>query len=332
MAASAASNSNTTVNSATETQALKRSSNDVGWEYGLLVDPTNLDKVLCKLCNKRISGGVYRLKQHIAHVKGNVAACSKSSLEDKDKCMKALMEAKDKKKEKKKEDKERRDEVRILEEEEFENDEVEVVGSKKRPRFLGPMDKFASGIDPETKIVTTRQQNINDALWKERTHKVHLWLARWVYENGIPFYAIENDAFRQFCEAVGQFGMGYRPPSQYQLREPLLKEEVERTKRSLKKHEEEWALTGCSIMTDAWTDRKRRSIMNLCVNCRHGTTFVASKEDSEESHTGQYIFNYVDKFVDDIGSQNVIQVVTDNASNNMVAGDLLKEKRPTTNH
>jgi hypothetical protein len=149
-----------------------------------------------------------------------------------------------------------------------------------------------------------------------------------VYEAGIPFHAIDNDSFKRFVEAVGQFGPGYRPPSQYLLREPLLKEEVERTKKSLKKQEEEWSVNGCSIMTDAWTDRKRRSIMNLCVNCKEGTTFLSSKETFEEAHTGKYIFEYVDKCIEEVGPQNVIQVVTDNATNNMAAGEMLKLKRP----
>lgn len=64
--------------------------------------------------------------------------------------------------------------------------------------------------------------------------------------------------------------------------------------------------------------------MNLCVNCRTGTCFLSSKEDSEVSHTAEYIFGYVDKCIDEVGAQNVIQVVTDNASNNMAAAALLK--------
>ncbi|XP_062016188.1 uncharacterized protein LOC133732615 [Rosa rugosa] len=68
--------------------------------------------------------------------------------------------------------------------------------------------------------------------------------------------------------------------------------------------------------------------MNLCVNCEEGTTFIYSKEASDEAHTGTYIFEYVDKCIEDVGPQNVVQVVTDNASNNMAAGDLMKLKRP----
>lgn len=80
-------------------------------------------------------------------------------------------------------------------------------------------------------------------------------------------------------------------------------------------------------MTDAWSDRKWRSIMNLCVNCKTGTSFISSIESSNEPHTGKYIFDYVKRYIGEIGCDNVIQVVTDNATNNMVAAKLLKKKR-----
>lgn len=110
------------------------------------------------------------------------------------------------------------------------------------------MDQFSRPIDPSNLTAesrrTRKQQNMNDALFKSRTNEVHAYLARWVYEFGIPFNAINNDGFHKFCEDVGQFGPGYVPPSQYQLREPLLKQEVERTKNSLKEQEEEWKING----------------------------------------------------------------------------------------
>lgn len=76
---------------------LKRNSNDVGWQYGVLCDSRSLDKVKCKLCGKEFSGGVFRMKEHIAHLKGNVSACHVSSKEDQEKCKKAVLEGKNKK-------------------------------------------------------------------------------------------------------------------------------------------------------------------------------------------------------------------------------------------
>ncbi|XP_056865143.1 uncharacterized protein LOC108836353 isoform X2 [Raphanus sativus] len=81
-------------------------------------------------------------------------------------------------------------------------------------------------------------------------------------------------------------------------------------------------------MTDAWTDMKRRSIMNLCVNSRGGTCFLSSKDTSKDSHTGEFIFNYIDQCIEDIGADKIVQVVTDNATNNVAAAKMLKQKRP----
>jgi hypothetical protein len=46
---------------------LRRNSDDMGLEYGVLIDLNNKAKVKYILCDKQMCGGVYRLKQHIAH-------------------------------------------------------------------------------------------------------------------------------------------------------------------------------------------------------------------------------------------------------------------------
>ncbi|CAA0819867.1 hAT transposon superfamily protein [Striga hermonthica] len=208
----------------TNSVVLKRNSDDVGWKYGVLVDPLNKEKVRCLFCGHTSSGGIYCLKQHVAHVGTSVVNCTKQTEEAK----------------------------------------------------------------------TT----------------------------SIPSSAINNDEFMQMCEAIGQFGPGLQPPSQDHLRGVLLSEEYERTKSLVKEHDAEKIKNGCSIMTDAWSDRKMRSIMNLVTNCSVGTTFLGSKEMSDVSHTAEVIFELVDKAIEEVGEEEVVQVVTDNASNNMAAKNL----------
>ncbi|CAN1797746.1 hypothetical protein LINPERHAP1_LOCUS21404 [Linum perenne] len=81
-------------------------------------------------------------------------------------------------------------------------------------------------------------------------------------------------------------------------------------------------------MTDAWTDMKRRSIMNVVTHCAEGTSFIKSKDTSGIAHTSDVIFDLVDSAIEEVGAEHVVQVVTDNASNNMGAKALLLEKRP----
>nr|KAJ0192829.1 hypothetical protein LSAT_V11C800441650 [Lactuca sativa] len=182
------------------------------------------------------------------------------------------------------------EEMRAEVEIEVEDNEFYARSKKKRQSNLRPLDKFTNPINPEDPFLNMRQQNLLDAPSKERTHSLHQLCARWM--------------------------------------ESLLKEEVHKTEGLLKKQEEEWERSGYSIMTDGWTNKKRRNIMNFCVNSREGTIFHSFVECCKDSHTGPFIFDYVEKCIEDVGAQNMIQVVTDNASNNMAATKLLIEKRP----
>ncbi|GKB66236.1 putative transcription factor/ chromatin remodeling BED-type(Zn) family protein [Tanacetum coccineum] len=278
----------------------KRKSKDVGWEYGVMPDKSVPDRIKCTLCEKLVSGGVTRLKQHIAQITGQTTSCPKATKEDQLKCRNAIYEGKLKKQGKRQHDEAIRSEVRLDSNESFEDDEVH-DDSMKEPNVFGPMDNFANTINPEQSL----------------KKKVGI-------ESAIPFHAFEKDSFKMLLEVVGQFGPGLPPPTRYELSTPLLKEEVERTKNLVKRNEKEWKDEGCSIMTDAWSDRKRRSIMNLCVNSRMGTVFLSSKECSGEAHTSEYIYGYVDACIQEVGAEHVVQIVTDNASNNMGAAALLK--------
>ncbi|KAK2639360.1 hypothetical protein Ddye_027155 [Dipteronia dyeriana] len=75
---------------------------------------------------------------------------------------------------------------------------------------------------------------------------------------------------------------------------------------------------------DHGTDRSFKRYLAY-VNCKQGTTFLSSKDSSAEARTGENIFKYVLSAITEI----VIQVVTDNASNNMAAVKMLKAKMPS---
>ena len=81
-------------------------------------------------------------------------------------------------------------------------------------------------------------------------------------------------------EAIGQFGRGLRGPSPYEMSGPFLQKRKKKVLDRFKEHKEAWELIGCSIMTDAWTDRKGRGVMNLVVHSAHGVLFLDSVDCS----------------------------------------------------
>ncbi|KAG6498834.1 hypothetical protein ZIOFF_038583 [Zingiber officinale] len=50
---------------------------DPGWEHGSAQDDRR-KKVMCNYCGKVVSGGIYRLKQHLARISGEVTYCKKA--------------------------------------------------------------------------------------------------------------------------------------------------------------------------------------------------------------------------------------------------------------
>jgi hypothetical protein len=68
--------------------------------------------------------------------------------------------------------------------------------------------------------------------------------------------------------------------------------------------------------------------MNLVVHSAYGVVFLDSVDCSEVKKDGKYIFELVDRCIEDIGEKNVVQVVTDNASTNLSAAAMLKARRP----
>lgn len=90
----------------------------------------------------------------------------------------------------------------------------------------------------------------------------------------------------------------------------------------MKGHEKEWNAYGCSLMCDGWLDRRHRTLINFLVNTPRGSFFLESVDASEHSKTGELMYELICKYVERIGPSNVVQVVTDSASNNKLAGTM----------
>ena len=67
-------------------------------------------------------------------------------------------------------------------------------------------------------------------------------------------------------------------------------------------------------MSDGWSDKKDQTLINFLVNYPLGSWFIESINASEEITIGEKMFEIMDKKVQEIRDQIIIQDVTDNAS------------------
>lgn len=99
-------------------------------------------------------------------------------------------------------------------------------------------------------------------------------------------------------------------------------------KRYVDTHRETWKIYGCTIMCDGWTGPTKMSILNFMVYSKGSTVFLKSVDASHMKKNAQYIELLLDEIIQDVGPENVVQIVTDNASAFKKAGRELQKKYP----
>ncbi|PNY14079.1 hypothetical protein L195_g010751, partial [Trifolium pratense] len=274
-----------------------------------------------------------RAKQHQLGIGGNVRGCQKTPEDVK----KKLQEAEDKKKAAKMaksgEVNENPDDMAALQEisrirsGKRQSEEETMLPPQKKNTTKGPLDAMYYK-KPEDTIGKGKQTSINDAFDKDARAKCCQYIARFFYRNGIAFNVAHSKSFKLMIEAICNYGAHLKPPSYHELRVPMLKEELRLTHEMLESNRKEQAKYGCSIMSDGWTDTKGRTLINFLVNCPAGTMFVKSVDASAYMKTGQKLYELLDSFVEEVGESNVVQLVTDNGSNYVLAGKHLQLSRP----
>ncbi|CAD6238129.1 unnamed protein product [Miscanthus lutarioriparius] len=120
----------------------------------------------------------------------------------------------------------------------------------------------------------------------------------------------------------------YRSPSYHDVRTPLLERAVNKTTELRKKHEEAWKEYGCTIMSDGWTDISHRHLINFLANSLAGTFFLGSVDASSEIANANMLAGLLEKQIDKVGKEHVVQIVTNNGANFKAVGRLLMERIP----
>ncbi|XP_042477685.1 uncharacterized protein LOC122059045 [Macadamia integrifolia] len=76
-------------------------------------------------------------------------------------------------------------------------------------------------------------------------------------------------------------------------------------------------------MSDSWTDLKKWSFLNMIAYSPGGALFLRSEECSHARLTGPYIFVILDREIQSVGQNLVVQIISDNAFNYSSALDTL---------
>jgi len=336
----------------TTDKARKAKSNDPGWKYGYWANLEDRNEVTCILCGNAQKGGIKRLKQHLAGGYADAKLCESKRLTTAiRKEMRDYLEQNKRKRPLFQDEGEQA--PNVVEVVDVEADASVIhhpssgTAAKQRRATYQFTEAKTKAAPKANKTVVEMLRKTPEELVEERYSKsyqptieastktkeekeyVDLQWALLFYECGISFNAATARQFQIAIEASIQYGSGYIPPTPYDLGEPLLKKAVKLTSTAREDHEKAWKHYGCTLMSDGWSDKRERHLINFLVNSPEGTYFLESVDASSEVHDANMLANLLEERIQKIGQDKVVQVVTDNGANYKAAGRILMERIPT---
>ncbi|GKD51872.1 hAT dimerization domain, ribonuclease H-like domain protein, partial [Tanacetum coccineum] len=265
------------------------------WEYVTKLEKQGKGggvwKFTCNRCSETRQGSYSRVRAHLLGIKGTgIATCKSTTAGDRQK-MKQLEDAYEKKK--------------------AESNAKEValpceggVGFKKRKGSSTPIER-AFGVE------------IRDQLDQE--------IARMFYTEGLPFNLARNPHYLRAFQFVAANKIdGYVPPSYNKLRTTLLQKEKDNVHRQLEPLRSTWKEKGVTNVSDP----TRKPLINFMATSGNGPLFLNAVNCFGEVKDRFFIANLMKEVINEIGHQNVVQIITDNAANCKAAGQLIESQFP----
>ncbi|KAL4386785.1 hypothetical protein GQ457_09G024120 [Hibiscus cannabinus] len=320
-------------------------SKDIGWHFGDPV-PNARGHVICKLCGKVTKGGITRFKEHIAHKGGEVSSCPNVTGIIRESMMKLLQEAKDKKLDKRRRTDEFLTQLRGEEDDEFFDD---VSAMRQATREKGRSSSHGSvrghrgersipsesefnlrGAIPElVKSKSLRQPKVSESILKTLRKKMGEAVSKFLIYERLPFQLANSPWLYNLIQVSMEVGKGVKLPTPYEVSDVYLASEYEQVREWVNELKMQWKELGETLMCDGWTNSlNQMHIINFLVYCSKGTIFWKSVDVSRvSSRDADFYYDLLDKVIEEIGEEYIIQIVTDNEAAMEAAGKRLMSKR-----
>lgn len=118
----------------------------------------------------------------------------------------------------------------------------------------------------------------------------------------------------------------YVPPDYKMLKTTLLQQERGRIEDLLKPIKSMWRKAGVTIVSDGWSDIQQQPLVNILVVSEYGAIFLQAINNEDEVKTKECIAEKLIDVIEDVGPENVVQVITDNDPVCRAAGMLIEQK------
>ncbi|XP_030941199.1 uncharacterized protein LOC115966005 [Quercus lobata] len=248
----------------------------------------------CNFCRRDFAGGASRIKFHLARVKGHAIDICANVPEDVQK--KAYLV---------------------------------IGGTNKKLKSASSSSNAKESKTTSCSISRDLCHATNSKMCgKKDKSAVDKLLARLLIVNNISFDVVQTTSFIHFVQGVADYGPEYKLPSNLTLQRKLIPNLKVKVEEYIRRIRNSWSVTGCTLMSCIWSDLDQRAFININAKSPSGAIFLNSFEVSKDKITTPYIKDIISSVIEEIGSDNIVQLIIDNTTNFEFAGDMLIAKYP----
>ena len=174
-------------------------------------------------------------------------------------------------------------------------------------------------------VKAKRQSTLREGFDETQRRECDKAWATFFYEANIPFNVARSASFKDAVLKTSNMKRSYTPPSYHELRTRLLSQARtdletslnDRIFSSVRKY-------GGTLALDGWTSVSSRPLMNAMLVSPVGELFLGGVDTSGKEKDAVYMATVIEKFIEQVGDKNIIQVCTDNAPVMLNAGKFIK--------
>ena len=174
-----------------------------------------------------------------------------------------------------------------------------------------------------------KQSRLSDGFQETNKRNLDAMWANFFYAANIPFSVARNPAFREAVKRTAEHNGAYTPPSYNDLRHKLLEQaKVDLKGKVEKRTEDSVRKFGATLSIDGWSSVTNRPLINGMLVSSAGEQFIGSVDATGVEKDAVYLASVLEKFIETVGPNNVVQVTTDNTAVNPAAWKLISSKYP----
>ncbi|XVF20942.1 hypothetical protein REPUB_Repub12eG0047400 [Reevesia pubescens] len=191
-------------------------------------------------------------------------------------------------------------------------------GSRKRGRDKSLLANSDSCAKTDLALVSKGVEN-----------PVYMVIGRFLYDIGVNLDAVNSAYCQPMIDAIASGGSGIVPPSCQDLRGWILKKVIEEVKDDMDRYKAFWRKTGCSILVEQWSLKNGRTLLSFLVYCPQATVFLKSVDASHVIYSADHLYELLKQVVEEVGVENVVQVITNCEEQYFFTGKKLMESFPS---